>query len=328
VFQVLTHQGPKIILPLRYLSEVQSDRRFSLDIPNNDDFFVQWPAFSPQSGFTHESILKDTINRKLTPSLTRITRPVSEENEFAIKELFPHSDTWQSTPLADKLIQLTTKTSCRIFLGLPLCRDPKALRVMQDWSVELVEGSQVMMRWPLILRPVVYLVHPTIRKLATTVATARAIFEPEIRRCQALLEERGNSGDDEKQRSLTAIQWLIETSNEAGKQFDVLSGLLSLAFGAIHTSSHTLTQVLYDIMDNPELIPELRQEIISVVQENNGWEKQSLYKLKLLDSVMKESIRLRPIRLSEWYENPNPVDRLTGTLTQVCYVALRWKMFS
>ncbi|KAH7049327.1 cytochrome P450, partial [Macrophomina phaseolina] len=37
-----------------------------------------------------------------------------------------------------------------------------------------------------------------------------------------------------------------------------------------------------------------RKEIIEVLQADGGWKKTSLYKLKLLDSCMKESQRLHP----------------------------------
>lgn len=53
----------------------------------------------------------------------------------------------------------------------------------------------------------------------------------------------------------------------------------------------------YDILDHPELIPELRQEIITVVTEDQGWKKTSLYKLKLMDSVMKESQRVHVLSI-------------------------------
>ena len=45
---------------------------------------------------------------------------------------------------------------------------------------------------------------------------------------------------------------------------------------------------------------DLRAEIIAVVKaEDRGWQKSTLYKLKLMDSVLKESQRLRPIRHCE-----------------------------
>ncbi|KIX00018.1 uncharacterized protein Z518_10945 [Rhinocladiella mackenziei CBS 650.93] len=297
-FQVLTHTGPKIILPPCYVDEIKSDPRFSLDLPNDNDFFVRWPAFSPQAMFTRNHTLIQMINSKLTPSLTRITAPVNEENELAVRELFPPTDSWNSTPFAEHMLSLTTRTSSRVFVGLPMCRDPVVLTAMRDYSAELVAAAQAMMKWPLLLRPFAYLYLPEVRKLSKTVQIARRCLGAEIAR-----RVKAHGGRDEvghlqwsQTRSLDAVEWLRETVRAQGKKFDLVGGLLSLAFGAIHTTSHTLTHVMYDIIENPDLIPQLRQEIIDALREDGGWKKTTLYKLKLLDSVMKESQRVLPVR--------------------------------
>jgi cytochrome P450 len=81
-------------------------------------------------------------------------------------------------------------------------------------------------------------------------------------------------------------------NSQGMKNFDIVGAQLTLTFVAVHTTSNTLAHLLYDLIDNPELIPELRQEIIAVMEEDKGWQKTSLYKLKLLDSIMKESQRM------------------------------------
>ncbi|KAG6141279.1 hypothetical protein E4U28_003122 [Claviceps purpurea] len=55
--------------------------------------------------------------------------------------------------------------------------------------------------------------------------------------------------------------------------------------------------VMLDIACNPELVEPLRKEIISVLGVA-GWSKHSLYQLKLMDSVLKESQRLKPIAIA------------------------------
>jgi hypothetical protein len=54
------------------------------------------------------------------------------------------------------------------------------------------------------------------------------------------------------------------------------------------------TQVIYDLAQNPDIIGPLRKEIIEVLTEG-GWKKSSLYNLKLMDSVIKETQRLKPL---------------------------------
>jgi cytochrome P450 len=69
-----------------------------------------------------------------------------------------------------------------------------------------------------------------------------------------------------------------------------------LAIGSFHTSSDLLGQVLLDLCRRPDwevLVRELRKEIISSLQ-GAGWDKIALNNLKLMDSVLKESQRLKP----------------------------------
>jgi hypothetical protein len=53
--------------------------------------------------------------------------------------------------------------------------------------------------------------------------------------------------------------------------------------------------VLYDLCGKEDLIQALRDEVITVIGEEQGWKKATLYKLKRMDSTLKESQRLKPI---------------------------------
>jgi cytochrome P450 len=89
-----------------------------------------------------------------------------------------------------------------------------------------------------------------------------------------------------------AIGWMVEIAG--GKQVDYVAAQLSLTVAAIHATTEALTIALLDLVTYPETIPQLRQEVIQVLGDG-GWTKQSLYKMKLMDSFLKESQRLHPV---------------------------------
>lgn len=93
-----------------------------------------------------------------------------------------------------------------------------------------------------------------------------------------------------------AVEWLEQTAQEKNFRYDAGTAQLSLSLLALHSSVDFFTQAILDIASNPELIEPLRAEIISVLG-TDGWSKQSVFKLKLLDSVLKESQRLKPVAL-------------------------------
>lgn len=73
---------------------------------------------------------------------------------------------------------------------------------------------------------------------------------------------------------------------------------LVLSVAAIHTTTDLIWQVLINLAQNPDIIEPLRAEITSVLQEE-GWSKTSLFKMRLLESVIKENQRMKPIQLSK-----------------------------
>lgn len=70
--------------------------------------------------------------------------------------------------------------------------------------------------------------------------------------------------------------------------------MIHLNVSAIHTSSVTYLDAVYDLALHPEIHNELRQEIVSVMEQDGQWTKQGLTKMVKLDSFMKESARWHP----------------------------------
>jgi cytochrome P450 len=72
----------------------------------------------------------------------------------------------------------------------------------------------------------------------------------------------------------------------------------------------TFIYVVYDLIDHPDYIQLLREEIDSVWKEGDELTKAVLNKWKLMDSFMKESQRLGPVtlgglKISFFSENQN-----------------------
>ena len=81
---------------------------------------------------------------------------------------------------------------------------------------------------------------------------------------------------------------------------DKLAGrTLVLSLASSHTTSMAACQALYQMCEHPEHVPELREEVRRVVEEDRGWRKTTLTKVRKLDSFVKESQRLHPPSLRE-----------------------------
>jgi cytochrome P450 len=90
------------------------------------------------------------------------------------------------------------------------------------------------------------------------------------------------------------IGWMVEISGE--RKVDYVAAQLSLTVAAIHATTEALTSALADLAIRPHIIPKLREEMIRVIRQE-GWSAQGLYKMRLLDSFLKESQRMHPVSL-------------------------------
>ena len=97
----------------------------------------------------------------------------------------------------------------------------------------------------------------------------------------------------------TLLNWMMENGSTKETKLPEMAGrqcILTLA--AIHTTSSTVSNVLFDLCNAPEWIPALRQEVEDVTKEfgylgekDDIQAKQWLSKLEKMDSFIVESQR-------------------------------------
>lgn len=153
--------------------------------------------------------------------------------------------------------------------------------------------------FPGFLRPLVHWYLPQTRKIRKEVETATRLIEPELVRRRKLKEEALREGRS-YEPPVDALSWLEAAGEREGIKVNYVWGQLNYSLGAIHTTSMTFFYAVYDLIDHPEYIQLLRDEIDSVWKEGEEVTKAVLYKLKLMDSFMKESQRLSPVTLGEY----------------------------
>ncbi|KAL1567985.1 cytochrome P450 71AU50-like [Salvia divinorum] len=90
----------------------------------------------------------------------------------------------------------------------------------------------------------------------------------------------------------------IMESRQAGFDFDirhVKAILIDMIVGGMDTSSTALEWAMSELMKHPTVMKKLQQEVESVVGLNQMVEESHLDKLKYLDCVVKETLRLHPV---------------------------------
>ncbi|KAL4756574.1 cytochrome P450 [Aspergillus foveolatus] len=289
-FHVATATGPKVVLPPRYLDDIKSDDRFSFAHEMAKQSLSHLPGFEAFATPLHNNIFQDTIKIKITQSLGAITESLSEETTLSLKELIGDSPEWKECIVGKTALDLTTRLSTRVFLGEKFARDQNWLDLSLAYTMTAMHAAQAVLKWPPILQRPANRFLPQCIQQRAMLQSIRDILEPEIKQRKDTREAALVAGKTPP-TSKDTLDWMDEISR--GRPFDLVLGQLQLGFVAIHTTSMLLTDVLLELCAHPEYVPRLREEIIRVLRED-GWKKTSMYKLKRVDSFIKETLRLSP----------------------------------
>lgn len=205
---------------------------------------------------------------------------------------------WSTTEFNQDGLKIIARLSSRIFLPEPLCHDPEWLDIAVNYTVDFFTAAFVLRMWPKPLRPLVHWFLPQTRKCRQQVAKATRLIEPELKRRRKAKAEALAAGLPPP-KPVDALTWMETAAASEGVEYNYVWGQLNYSLGAIHTTSMTFVYVMYDLIERPEYIDILREEIETYWKPGDILTKSVLYNLKLMDSFMKESQRLSPVTLSK-----------------------------
>ncbi|KAB8204004.1 cytochrome P450 [Aspergillus parasiticus] len=278
-FYFFTDQRYRMILSPKYANVIRNDERLSLALTHAEEFQAHIRGFEPLLDMGSDSgILMETITSKISPNLDSLVGSLSEEAAVAIQRNWTDKSDWNNV-------------SSRSFLGEELCRNPAWLEVSVAYSNQMFTTARELRGWPKILRPLISIFLPSCRRLRGLLEEARLLLAPFIakRKSAGAFVQQGSVSEPGK--SIDAMDWLDEVAR--GRPYDPLLAQLGLSFVTIDTTTDFLFNLLCDLSANEELLKALRDEIVGVIGAE-PISKPSLQKLKIMDSVMKESQRMRP----------------------------------
>ncbi|OJZ88178.1 hypothetical protein ASPFODRAFT_531920 [Aspergillus luchuensis CBS 106.47] len=287
-FYLYSEFGPKIVLAPKHADDFRTHPAFSLSNAIAEEFHAHIRGFDP---FKQDpALVKDVLRTKLTPSLDKLARPLSEDTRRALGEVFTDDPEWHDLQLKPIAASLISRLSSRVFLGEKLSRNPNWHRVTADYAVHTFMSALFLRMFPRCTRPYVAYVLPFCRKIRNEIKEAEEIITPVVEERRSAKQEAIRQGQQPEHYE-DAMQWMEECAK--GRPYDPTLAQIALSLAAIHTTSDLLTQTLFYLAEREDVIKALRNEVITVLQ-NDGWTKSTFNDLKLMDSVLKESQRLKP----------------------------------
>ncbi|KIJ21175.1 hypothetical protein PAXINDRAFT_65823 [Paxillus involutus ATCC 200175] len=230
------------------------------------------------------------IRSKLTRNLGILYPDIRNEIVTAFKETLDlRGNEWKGVPTFQTVREVVSRTSNRILVGLPLCRNPDWIDLTTGFTMDVITSGFIITLFPKVLAP---LVTRFMTSIPRSIRRGMKHLGPIIEERRRHLKEYGKDWADKPNDFLSWLMDHPEASESSIK--DLTLRILSVNFAAIHTSSNSFTQALYILAANPQYMKPLREEIESVVK-TDGWSKGALPEMRKLDSFLKECQRMEGV---------------------------------
>lgn len=200
----------------------------------------------------------------------------------------------------DNTMDMISRISNRMFVGLPLCRNENFLKHNSAFAIDVITVTALMPFVPKFLHPIVgrLMCLPNHYHYWMT----RKHTLPVIHQRLADFEEKEKNPDSKIEIPDDYITWHIQVAKADGltKELDpvmISRFIMPIEFAAIHTTTLTLSMCLFDLLSadpSKGYMEGLREEAERVFAETEGgrWSKKILTKLVRADSAIRESMRV------------------------------------
>lgn len=189
-------------------------------------------------------------------------------------------------------MRLISRISARMFHSTASAENDHWLDIATEHVHSTVVWTENLKKWPTFLRPFVY------RFVEGRGYMMQRFEEGKALVAHTLQEKKVNGG-----KPLSEPQTLLDHLYEGPLGPDDVEAhtiaQINLCVAAIQSMAATVTQCLMDIATHPEYVPEILEEINTVIEKNGGVvDKRILGQMWKLDSFIKETQRLNPPDLS------------------------------
>ncbi|ORY71919.1 cytochrome P450 [Pseudomassariella vexata] len=327
VYQIKATEGTRTMIPASLIGELKGLPEDTLSASaavdevresNRDDEIcdtdVSQAMLSDYTKFClgpHGDTLTFLIRSKLTQQLSRLVPRLKSELEFIIVQEFPECKDWTPVQAQPFMVRTIARLSGRAFVGPELGRTEEWMDTTINFAVHVFVAVVKLQFFPPWLRPIAQYFVSELGQIKRDLARGQAMLKP-------IIDERLQNAelDPGHQKPDDFIQWTVDALPDAQRNDYYLQTQLQLVLGAasIHTTSNLTTDCIFDLAAQPEIQEILRQEAQEILEDGGGWaRKESMAKLKKMDSFMKESQRLAGNVTSFIRKVIKPIDLSDGT---------------
>ncbi|KIW90320.1 uncharacterized protein Z519_08964 [Cladophialophora bantiana CBS 173.52] len=282
----------RVILPKDHLEEIKhlSNDVFSWQLASRI-IFAQDYTGAPDRGKWSGKALRVGIHQNLGDITTQLDKRIVE---YFSSHLSQQKGSVNALNMMSFFIPTITYVTNALLVDSRLSSDPEWLRQTADFAVNRYGAADDVRKWPPYLANIVAPFIPSVRRL-------RAQREYVMEKMKPIYEELKADGqlrvDDKKLRrkGTFGYEWLWGGTPDDVTLRDFSDTMMRTMIAAIHTTAKTISVALIDLLTNPEMVEELKNEAQEAVSPDHA--SVNLDKLIKLDCFLKESQRLSPVFL-------------------------------
>ncbi|KAI1204700.1 ent-kaurene oxidase [Annulohypoxylon truncatum] len=295
-------RGGLLVIPPRQIKRLYGLPEDVLDVKTtgNNTIQTRWTVWDDE--VAENNFQMNVIRHQITRNLNILTPPIAEELAKGFdREWGTDTKSWKTISVWTSALRLIAGAANGAFCGAPLCRNEDFLTRLRDHAMCVFAGALIINSTPGPIRWISgYLIG----------WTSYFLFLRVCRVCLPFVKQRlENTAKLRLDPTFPwtppedGLQWIIDecyATNEPA-QLDPVRVTHRLVFMndiSMHSTSYTVQNVILDLAAaDPSLghIESLREESARVLKEAGGsWTRQAVTKLKLVDSVVRESMHLSP----------------------------------
>ncbi|KAJ2977905.1 hypothetical protein NUW58_g7665 [Xylaria curta] len=311
-YQIRSTEGVRTIIPTTLVGELKSlpEDTLSAKTAVSEAMLSEYTHLSADA---HSDILTLLLKTKATQNLQRMIPTLKDELQYILATEFPTCDDWTPFKIQPFMVRTVSRLSGRAFVGSALSRSEEWMNVSVNFAITAFIAVTKLQFFPPWIRPVAQYLVSELKTIRKDLAKAQAMLEP-------LIKERLSNADTPGfEKPDDFIQWFSDVLPEEEKRDYFIQAKMQLLLSAssIHTTSNLTTDCIYDLAVHQEMQDILREEAIEVFEseeKENAWErKDSIARLKKMDSFIKESQRLSSNVTSFIRKVMKPIDLSDGT---------------
>ena len=236
----------------------------------------------------------DTMRHVLTRNTPTVLNSFTSEIQYAMDNNVGECKDWTPITPRKAMSRMASILSGRSFVGLPLSRDEAWIEATVNYTGDVSRAWLILRFIPRSIRLIVAPFLPQVRSLLKQKSTNVEKLAP------LLASKRNGSRSDKANPGGEMIDWFISQYKQPPNVRQLGRDQLLATFASIYNLSNALTYIAFDLAAaDPQVIKELRQELLDVVGEHGTINKANLPNLRKLDSFAKESQRLSPPSLGK-----------------------------